>query len=89
MGEREIGRVAEDIGQDLEAEPVEVKFADPVAGVREEELADRRGVIAVEIDRLTPFARVLAAEIRRRELGEEITLGSQMMADDVEHDHQS
>ena len=47
----------------VEAQAVEVELVDPVAGVRDEELAHRPGVRAVEVERLAPLVLVAVGEV--------------------------
>ncbi len=67
----------------VEAKPVEVILVNPVASVRNEILADGGGVGAVEVERITPFVRVLVGEVRLRVPGEDAAVRTQMVVDDV------
>ena len=50
--------VVVDVLRGVEPQAVEVELVDPVGGVGDEELADRPGVGAVEVDRLAPVGLV-------------------------------
>ena len=54
-GDDVLVRGVEDLLRRVEAQPVEMVFVDPVAGIGEKELAHRAGVGAVEIDRGRPI----------------------------------
>ena len=58
-------RVVENLLGGVEPQAIEVKFLDPVARVRDKQLADRPRIGAVEIDCVAPFVLVPAAEISR------------------------
>ena len=75
-------RLIEDRLCGIEAEPVEVKFVDPVPGVRCHELPRRRGAI-IEIDRVSPFVVVARREIRARKLPKIISVRPQVVVDDI------
>src|SRR5436190_16324444 len=61
-----------------------MKFANPVTGIGDHQLPNRRGIV-LEINRLTPFIGVLGGEIPRRELTEKIAVWAEMVVDDVEN----
>ena len=63
-----------------------MELVDPVAGVRDEELAHRRGIRAIEIDRVAPLVLVPVAEIRGREQPHVVAARPEVVVDDVEDD---
>ena len=79
-------RRVEDLLRRVEAQAVEVKLVDPVAGVGDEELAHRPGVGAVEVDRVAPLVLVAVGEVRRRERAQVVADRAEMVVDDVEDD---
>src|SRR5207248_8333067 len=85
-GQDMIFRSVEDLLCRVETQPVEMVFVDPVASIGEEKFAHRTGVIAIEIDRLTPFVIVAVGEISCRERVEVVTVRTEMVVDDVKDD---
>ena len=82
------GRV-EDLLRGVEAETVEMKFVDPVAGIGDDELAHRRGIRAVEVDRLAPFVFVSIGEVVVGELREVVAVRAEVVVDHVENHTES
>src|SRR4030088_3328854 len=79
-------RFVMDLLRGIETESIEVKLVDPVAGIGLIELAHGYGVFAVEVKRLPPIGFVLLAEIPRGESREVVTVGTEVVVDDVEDD---
>jgi hypothetical protein len=73
----------------IETQPVDVELVDPVRGVRQEELADGAGVVAVEVDGLAPLVRVAIREVVRRVRLEIVAVRAQVVVDDVQDHAQS
>jgi len=73
----------------VETEPIEMKFIDPVAGVGDEELTDRPGVLAVKVDRIAPIVFVALGEIIFGINPQVISVRSEMVVNDVENDRQA
>jgi hypothetical protein len=84
-GDDVLGRAVVDLLRGVEAQAVEVKFVDPVGRVADEELAHRRGVGTVEVDRVAPFVVVAIGEVGRRERSQVIADRSEVVVDDVEN----
>ncbi len=84
--EKVLVRVVRDALRGVEAEAVEVELLDPVARVREEELADGRGVPAVEVDGGAPLGLVPFGEVVLRELREVVAVRPEVVVDHVEDD---
>src|SRR3569833_474100 len=74
-----------DVLRGVEAQAVEVIFLYPVAGVGEEEFADRPVIGAVEIDRIAPLGGIAIAEIVRRKLPEIIPVGADVVYNHIEY----
>src|SRR3569833_1242635 len=74
-----------DVLRGVEAQAVEVKFLYPVAGVGEEEYADRPVIGAVEIDRIATLGGIAIAEIVRRKLPEIIPVGADVVVQHIEY----
>src|SRR3569833_3027942 len=74
-----------DVLSGVEAQAVEVKFLYPVAGVGEEDFADRPVIGAVEIDRIAPLGVIAIAEIVRRKLPEIIPVGADVVVHHIEY----
>ena len=70
----------------VEAEAVEVKLLDPVAGVLDEELARGGGVVPVEVDGVAPFVLVAVGEVTGRKTAQVVFVGSDVVVDHVQ-DH--
>src|SRR5438552_1295665 len=68
------------------AGPAVLLALDPVAGVGDEEVADRAAALAVEVDRFTPIGLVALALELWREGADVIAIGAEMVVDDVEDD---
>ena len=75
-----------DLLRGVEPQAIQMKFVDPVAGVRDEELTHGGRVGAVEIDRVAPLVRVFVGEVRRRKRAQVVPDGAQMVVHHVEHD---
>ena len=78
--------VVEDRLRRVEPQAVEMKLADPVTRVAEDEIARALRVFAVEVQRLAPVGLVARAEIVRAEAFQVIAVGPEMVVDDVEDD---
>ena len=63
-----------------------MKFGDPVRGIRGEIFAYRRGVRAIEVERVAPFVLVPIREVGLRVLAVHGPGRSEMVIDDVEDD---
>ena len=81
-----LARRIEDLLRRVEAQAVEMKLVDPVAGVGDEELAHRRRVRAVEVDRVAPLVVVAVGEVRGRERAQVVADRAEVVVDDVEDD---
>ena len=79
-------RGVEDLLRRVEPQPVQVELVDPVAGVGDEELADRTGVGSVEVDGVAPFVLVAVGEVVVRERAQVVPDRAEVVVDDVE-DH--
>src|SRR4051794_26791738 len=66
-----------------------MELFDPVAGVRDEIFPDWRGVLPVEIDGIAPFIFIFEAEIIGGELPHIISVGTEMVVNDVENHAQT
>src|SRR5262245_34793740 len=82
-------RVVEDLLSRIEAQAIEVKLFNPVAGIRHEKFAHGPAVVAFEVDRLAPFVLVAVCEVRGGELLKIIPIGPEMVVDDVEKNSQA
>src|SRR5690348_15771676 len=56
------GRAVENLLRRVEAQSVEVKLLDPIPNVREKKFSHGRGVLSVEIERISPLALILGGE---------------------------
>src|SRR5262245_47655890 len=79
-------RLVEDLLRRVEAQAVEMKLVDPVAGVADEELAHRTRVLAVEVQGFAPVVAVAVAYVRRRECPQVVADRSEVVIDDIEDD---
>src|SRR5580698_3605887 len=86
---RMVRRIVVDAMRRVEPKPVEMVLVDPVAGVGDKELAYRTGGGPVEIERLTPLGRVLLAEIAGRGRAQIVSVGPELIVDDVEDDREA
>ena len=89
-----------DLGQDMrravvhdrvhgvEPQPVDMVLLQPVKGVVHHEVAHNPAVLSVVVDRRTPRRAVALGEERRRILREIVSLGSEMVVDDIDEHHQ-
>ncbi len=75
-----------DVLRGVQPEPVQVKLVDPVAGVRDEELADRPGALAVEVDRRAPVRPVTGGEVSGSVLAQVVAVGAEVVVHHVEDD---
>ena len=90
------GDLADDVGlavvddrvHGVEAQPVEMKFLEPIERVVHQEIA-HRPAFAVEIDRGAPRGVMALGEEVGRDRRQVITLGSEMVVDDVEQDREA
>jgi len=62
-----------------------MKFLNPVTGIRDEKLPDRSRILPIEIDRIAPFVFFLANQIIIGENSEIISVGPEMVVNDVEN----
>ena len=69
--------------------PSTVEFVDPIAGVGDDELADRAGILAVVIDGVAPVGVMLLREIVVGELAEVIADRAEMVVNHVQHHAQA
>ena len=86
LGENVILRCIDDGLRGVEAKAVEVEFGDPVDGIGNEELADGGAVVAVEVNCFAPIGGVLAIEESIVELIEIISIGADVVVDEIEND---
>ena len=70
----------------VETETIEMKFCDPVTPVANEKFADRSGVFAVEVNRVTPFVLSLAIDVILRVNAKVISVRPEMIINNVK-DH--
>ena len=61
--------VVEDLLRRVETQPVEVEFANPVTSILANVFPDRRAVGSVEVQRPSPFVRILVRRIGVRKNG--------------------
>ncbi len=80
-----VGGVEHLLGR-VEAQPVEVVFLGPIAGIGEHEFANRPAVGPVKIDRLAPLVLVPVGEIAFGKAFQVIAVRAEMVVDDVEDD---
>ena len=66
-----------------------MKFVDPVAGIGDDELAHRRGIFTVKIDRLPPLVFIAIGEVVVREFREVGALRAEVVVDNVEDHRES
>ena len=70
----------------VEPQAVEMELADPVLGVPHHELAHRRGMRPVEIDRVAPLVVVAVGEVVGAELAQVAAVRTEVVVDHVEDD---
>ena len=68
LGDDILVGVVENLLRGVEAQPVEVEFADPIASVLANILSDWRAIAPVKVQRLSPFVRIFVRRIGLREL---------------------
>jgi hypothetical protein len=73
----------------VQAQPVEMKFLDPIFSVLNEEVANRPGGPSIELDRVAPRGSVAPREEIRRIERKEVSLRSEVVIDDVEQHRDS
>ena len=78
--------VVEDALRGVDAEAVEVELADPVRGVRDEELAEHGRDGVVEVQRLEPLRTVPLGEVAFGELAGVVAFGAEVVINHVEDD---
>src|SRR5688572_31246892 len=76
----------EDLLRCIQSQPIEMKLADPIGRVVENELADRARVLAIEVDGFPPIALIPVGEIIRRKLLQVVAVRTEMIVDHVEND---
>ena len=74
-----------DVLRRIQPETIQMELVDPVTGIRDAELADRAGIVAVEVDGRAPVGGFLAEELRC-EFAEVVAVGAEMIVDHVQ-DH--
>ena len=80
--------VVEDGVHRIQPQAVEVELRDPVEGVVDHEFAHRTAVRPVEIDRRAPRCLVTIGKGLRRDRVDIGALGTEMVVDDIEQNHQ-
>ena len=80
------GRRIEDLLRRIQAEPVDVILANPVLDVGQHQLADRRGLRSIEVERLTPFVAVAVGEVLARKASQVVAIGPEVVVDHIEQD---
>src|SRR5690625_2861738 len=73
----------------IEPKTVEVKFANPVNHVAQNEFSNRFAVFSVKIKRFSPLVFVSVGEVIGRKRGEVIPVGSGMIVNNIENDRES
>ena len=68
----------------VDSQAIDVEFVDPVSGIGDEELSDRRGKLRVEVDRLAPVRAMTLGRVFGRELGQIIAGRAEVVVDHVE-----
>src|SRR5438128_1096493 len=63
-----------------------MEFVNPIPRIGHEELANRLGVLAIEVDGVAPFVRVALADVVGGELTQVIAIWPEMVVNDIE-DH--
>ena len=84
-----VGTVVEEALRRIDTQAVEVELVDPVGDVRQDELAHRPGVLAVEIERLAPLGLVPLREVVVRERSEVVAVGAEVVVNHVEDHRQA
>ena len=69
----------------VETESVELKFLNPVTPVRDEEFPDWSRVRSIKIDRIPPFVSLFANQIIIRKNTEIISVGSEVVVNDIKN----
>src|SRR5262245_12566467 len=72
----------------IEAQRIEVKFAEPITGILEKKIAHIVARRAVEIERRSPRRAIAVGEIGS-EVGKVIHLRAEMIVDNIENDRQT
>ena len=80
--------VVDDRMHGVEPQPVQMELLDPVERVLDDELAHRLAVLAVVIDGVAPGRLVALGEEARGVGGEVVPVGTKVIIDHVEEDHQ-
>ncbi len=74
-----------DILRRIKAKAVEMEFVDPVASVGDEKFTDRPGIRSIEIERIAPVVLVTSGEIIVGIDAKIISVGPEMIVNDVEN----
>src|SRR6266446_1239936 len=85
-GKDMIGRLIIDILRRIKPQAVEVEFFNPVTGIGKKELTHRPGVLAIEVDRLSPLCGVAVGEVILGKLLEIIAIRPHVIIDHIEND---
>ena len=81
-------RIVDDRVHRVEAQPVEMKFLEPVERVVDEEIAHRTRVWTVEIDRGAPVGMMPLGEERAGISVEVVAFRAEVVVNDVEQNHE-
>lgn len=70
----------------IESKTIEMKFAQPIQRIADDEVAGAVRVLVIEVERFAPVSLVTFAEVVRRKAFEIVAVGSEMVVDDIEND---
>src|SRR5215470_2457372 len=84
-----LGRLIIDILGGVKSQAVEVEFCNPVTGISKKELTHWPGILAIEVERLSPLSGVTVSEIIVGKLLEIIAIRPYMVVDYIENDANS
>ena len=93
LGVHGVGELGQQVGRRLvhdpvhgvEPQPVDVEVADPPHGVLDDVAAHRVAVGPVDVEAVAPWGDVVVGEVGP-EVAEDVSLGADVVVDDVEHD---
>ena len=84
-----IGRLIIDILRRIKPQAVKVEFCNPITSIGKKELAHRPGVLAFEVDRLSPLGGVAVGEVILGKLLKIIAIRPHVIIDHIENDAHS
>ncbi len=80
-----VGRIVNNRMDGVDPQTIDVELVDPIAGIGDEELADRAAMLGVEVDRLAPIGAMPLGGVFTGELSEIIAGRTEVVVNHVEN----